>query len=118
MPTRRYRKEGATRMLEVLSTVLAFLGMMHVFPRSQLFEIAVLTRDVFSRQQNWELRGLGRSVAVQELVLGVEAVESQVSDCLCHGALTHEVVGNNAGVSGDEPMGIIGAMYVGVDAEG
>ncbi len=27
-------------------------------------EAAVLTRDIFSRQQNWELRGLGASVAV------------------------------------------------------
>ena len=44
-----------------------FLGLGLAMP----VEAAVLTRDIFSWQENWELRGLRGSIAAQELVLGV-----------------------------------------------
>lgn len=66
-------------------------------------DLAVLTGDVSSRQPDLRLRRLGDSIAREYLEFGVHAEQSQISNRVRQGGLTHEIVGGNAVKRREEP---------------
>ena len=78
----------------------------------------MLTRNVFARQKNVRSLRLRRGAAVEEFILDVQPVGRQISDRLGEGILARVIVGEDARRTRNEPFRILGAVGVGIDADG